>query len=372
MSYSYFRSVLIKDIINHLEAIAPPALQEGYDNAGLLCGNAQWEATNTLITLDATEPVVDEAITNGCNLILTHHPILFHSLKRLTGSDYVQRALIKAIQHDVAIYAVHTNLDNVLRGVNQRICEKLGLTYTRILSPKRGMLKKLFTFIPVAQVEKVREAVFEAGAGVIGNYDGCSFNVEGYGTFRGGEGTDPFVGAPGEFHKEQEVRVETIFPSWLESRVVAALKKAHPYEEVAYDIVPLDNAHPQVGSGMIGNLPTPLSAEEFLKHLQSSMTLKLIRHTAPVKEVRTVAVCGGAGSFLLNTAVDLGADAFVSADFSYHQFFDADGRIMIADIGHFESERFTIELLRDILREKMPNFAPLLTGVNTNPVSYFS
>jgi dinuclear metal center YbgI/SA1388 family protein len=368
----YIRRMRIADIITHLESICPPALQESYDNAGLICGDARWEATSALITLDCTEPIVEEAIRRGCNLVISHHPILFHSLKRITGTDYVQRALIKAIKHDIAIYAAHTNLDNVLAGVNRRICDKLGLQKVRILSPKKGILRKLVTFVPLTHLDEVRAAVFAAGAGVVGNYDWCSFNVEGYGTFRGGEGTDPFVGKRGEFHKEKEARIEVILPSWLQDRVRAALLDAHPYDEVAYDIVPLENAHPQVGSGMIGELPEPLAVPEFLDHLKASMDLSLIRHTSFPRAVSRVAVCGGAGSFLLHEAMAQGAEAFVSADFSYHQFFDADQKIMIADIGHYESERYTMELLRDLLLLKMPTFAALLTELNTNPVSYFS
>jgi len=364
--------MLIKDVIAHLETIAPPALQEDYDNAGLICGNALEELTNALITLDCTEPIVEEAKRKNCNLIIAHHPILFQPLKRLTGSDYVQRTIISAIKNDIAIYAIHTNLDNVRQGVNQRISEKLGLQKTRVLSPKKGLLKKLFTFIPLSHVEKVREAIFAAGAGVIGNYDRCSFNVEGYGTFRGGEGTDPFVGKSGEVHEEKEVKVEAIFPAWLESKIISALLESHPYEEVAYDIVGLDNAHPRIGGGMIGKLPEPMDAGEFLTHLKKAMALQVIRHTMFEASVSTVAVCGGAGSFLLKEAMASGAEAFVSADFSYHRFFDAEGRILIADIGHYESERFTVELLRDLLRDKFPKFVPLLTEVNTNPVRYFS
>lgn len=363
--------MLIHDVIVQLEAIAPPPVQESYDNAGLICGRADWVLTNALITLDCTEVVVDEAIRRKCNLIVTHHPILFHPLKRLTGDDYVQRTLIRALKNDIAIYAIHTNLDNVFAGVNTMICDRLGLVNRRILSPKKGLLKKLYTFIPTAHVEAVRQAIFTAGAGVIGNYDWCSFNAEGYGTFRGGEGTDPFVGKTGALHKEPEVKVEVIFPSWIEGRVIAALLEAHPYEEVAYDIVGLDNMHPQVGSGMIGDLQEAMTGEAFLGHLKTSMELKVIKHTAPPERVFRVAVCGGAGSFLLDQAKAEGADVFVSSDFSYHRYFDAQG-LMIADIGHYESERYTTVLLRDLLAQKIRNFAPLLTEVNTNPVGYFS
>ncbi len=362
----------IKDITHYLETVAPLRLQESYDNAGLIVGDMQAELTSILVTLDVTEEVVEEAIQNKCNLIVAHHPIVFSGLKKITGKNYVERTLLKAIKNDVAIYAAHTNLDSVTGGVNGKICEKLGLADCRILEPAGGLLKKLVTFVPVDHAEKVRQAVFAAGAGHIGNYDSCSFNAHGQGTFRGNDSTTPFVGEKGAHHYENEIRFETIFPSYLQGQIISALTTAHPYEEVAYDIYPLDNKFNQVGMGMVGVLPKEKTEREVLKLLKNTFQTGVIRHTAlQNKKVKTIAVCGGAGSFLLNQAIAAGAEFFVTGDFKYHQFFDAENKIVIADIGHFESEQFTKELFYELLTKKFPKFVVRLSEVNTNPVFYF-
>lgn len=362
----------IKDITRFLEDQAPLKLQESYDNAGLILGDNSAEVSAALVTLDVTEAVVDEAIKRKAGLIIAHHPIVFSGLKKITGKNYIERTLIKAIKNDVAIYAAHTNLDSVTSGVNGKICEKLGLENCKILQPSSGMLKKLVTYVPVDHAEKVREAIFAAGAGNIGNYDSCSFNVHGQGTFRGSETANPFVGEKGEQHYENEIRLETVFPSYLQGKTIAALVQAHPYEEVAYDIYSLDNSFDQIGMGMIGSLPKEKSETAFLRQLKKTFDVKLVRHTAlQEKRVKKVAVCGGAGSFLLNQAIAAGADFFVTGDFKYHQFFDAENKIVIADIGHFESEQFTKELFYELLTKKFPKFAVHLSEVNTNPVFYF-
>jgi len=362
----------LKNITNFLESFAPLSLQESYDNAGLITGDAHSEIKTVLITLDVTEKVVDEAIEKKVQLIVAHHPIVFSGLKKYTGKNYVERTIIKAIKNDIAIYASHTNLDSVEGGVNHKICEKLGLQNCKILQPSSGQLKKLVTFIPVKHLNPVREAVFNAGTGNIGNYDSCGFTAEGLGSFRGNENTNPFVGKKGEIHIEKEARFETIFPGYLQGRVIAALLKSHPYEEVAYDIYPLDNQFNKTGMGMIGTLASPVSETEFLQQLKSIFNTGVIKHTSlKGKPVAKVAVCGGAGSFLLNTAIAAGADFFVSADFKYHQFFDAENKIVIADIGHFESEQFTKELFYELLMKNFPKFAVHLSAVHTNPVFYF-
>ena len=361
----------IKKIINYLETIAPTSYQESYDNAGLIVGNPDMEATGAIICLDSIEAVIDEAIEKGCNLVIAHHPIVFSGLKRFNGRTYIERVVMKAIKNDIAIYASHTNLDNVKVGVNAKICEKIGLKNIQILSPKKGRLKKLYTFVPTAQSDKVRNALFEAGAGQIGNYDEASFNLVGAGTFRANEGANPHVGDIGKRHYEAEVKIEVIFEDYKERKIVSALKKNHPYEEVAYDVVTLDNDDNNVGSGMIGELENPMTEKAFLLHLKNEMNTPVIRHTAfNNKKVKRVAVCGGAGSFLLNKAIGQKADVFVTGDYKYHQFFDADGKIIIADIGHYESEQFTIELFYEFLIKKFSNFAFYLTEVNTNPVKY--
>lgn len=362
----------IAAIIAHLESIAPPSLQESYDNAGLLTGNAGWECTGVLCTLDATEAVILEAVTRKCNLVVAHHPIIFGGLKKLNGKNYVEKTVIAAIKHDIAIYAIHTNLDHIMAGVNGKMADMLGLVKRSILAPKAAMLKKLYTFVPLVHAEQVRSAIFAAGGGHIGQYSECSFGVEGTGTFKGGEGTNPFVGQPGMRHEEKEVKVEAIFPAWLEAAVVKAMKAVHPYEEVAYDVVDLANTHPDIGAGLLGELPDLLEEKDLLALVKKQFKLTVIRHTPLLdKPVRKVALCGGAGSFLVSKALAAGADFFITADMKYHEFFDANGRMVIADIGHFESEQFTTDLLFTVLQEKFTTFAVLKSEVKTNPVRYF-
>lgn len=362
----------IRDILQVLESVAPPSLQESYDNAGLISGDPDWSCTGIITTLDSTEEVVEEAIQKRCNLIVAHHPIIFSGLKKINGKNYVEKTIIKAIKNDVAIYAIHTNLDNVIAGVNARMAAQLGLINTRILDPNPAMLKKLYTFVPLAQLEQVRSALFDAGAGHIGNYSECSFGAEGTGTFKAGAGTKPFVGVTGERHEEKEMKIELIFPAYLEASLIRSLIAAHPYEEVAYDIVALGNTHQGIGSGLVGELPDPVEPLQFLNLLKSAFGLSVIRHTSiATEQIKSVALCGGAGSFLISKALAVGAHAFVTADLKYHEFFDANGKLMICDIGHYESEQFTTDLLYDILRQKFPNFAVLKTEVKTNPVHYF-
>jgi len=363
----------IAEIISFLEELAHPSLQESYDNSGLITGNAGWNCSGIIISLDATEEVVNEAISKKCNLIVAHHPIVFSGLKKINGKNYVEKTVIAAIKNDIAIYAIHTNLDNVLHGVNGKMAELLGLTNCSVLSPKNNMLKKLFTFVPAAQAEQVRNAIFEAGAGHIGNYSEVSFNAPGFGTFKAGDGANPFVGKLGERHSEEEIKMEIIFPAFLENGIISAIKAVHPYEEVAYDCVSLSNQNSGIGSGLIGDLKDEIDEAGFLKLVGQIFKTPVIRHTElRGKKVKKVAVCGGAGSFLVGAAIVAGADFYITADMKYHEFFDANGRIVIADIGHYESEQYTIDLLKEVLEQKFPTFAVLKTGVATNPVRYFS
>lgn len=362
----------IAQIIAELENFAPPAYQESYDNCGLLTGNKAAEATGALLTLDCTEAIVDEAISNNCNLIIAHHPVIFSGLKKITGASYVERTIIKAIKNDIAIYACHTNLDNVKQGVNKKIAEKLGLENLRILAPKSGLLKKLVTFVPASHHEAVQQALFSAGCGNIGNYDSCSFNLEGTGTFRGNEASTPFIGTPGELSREKEMRIETIFETAHEQKVIAALTAAHPYEEVAYDIYALTNQHPQIGSGMTGELKTAMNETDFLNHVKKTFLVPVVKHTRMLqKDIKKVAVCGGSGSFLLKNAINSGADAYITSDFKYHEFFDAENKLLLIDTGHFESEQFTPEIFYAIIKKKFTTFAIHLSKINTNPINYF-
>jgi dinuclear metal center YbgI/SA1388 family protein len=362
----------ISAILSFLEEVAPPAYQESYDNAGLITGSGSWECSGVLATLDATEEVVREAILRGCNLIVAHHPILFRGLKRLNGANYIERAVIAAIKGDIAIYAIHTNLDNVMAGVNGRIAAQLGIVGGRPLLSREGVLQKLFCFVPVDHLEAVRSAIFSAGAGHIGKYSECGFAVEGAGTFLAGEGTQPFIGRQGSRHTEKEARLEVVVPAYLSAAVVKAMIDAHPYEEVAYDLVSLANTHPEVGSGLVGELESPMTEIAFLDRIRDVFGLVVVRHTrltgSPVKRV---AVCGGAGSFLISKALLAGANFYITSDVKYHEFFDAGDGMVIADVGHFESEQFTVDLLFAVLREKFRNFAVLKSDVKTNPVNYY-
>lgn len=365
-------ATLIRDITNLLEEFAPLNLQESYDNCGLLTGAKSTPATGALITLDVTEAIIDEAIEQKCNLIIAHHPLIFSGLKKLSGNTWVERTLIKAIKNDIAIYAIHTNLDNVSEGVNKMIAQKMGLKDGRILQTKAGNLKKLICFCPADKAEMVREALFSAGAGKIGNYESCSFNSEGKGTFKGNEQTHPYVGIKGQLHTEAEIKIETIFPAHLEAQLLTSLMMAHPYEEVAYDIIPLHNHSPKVGAGYIGNLEEAMPEKDFLALLKKTFGCGSIRHTRLRGEkIKKVALCGGSGSFLLKDAQQNGADIFVTADVKYHQFFDADNQIVIADIGHYESEQFTKELIFNEIQKKFSTFALCLSKNNTNPIHYY-
>jgi len=347
----------IKRLIKLLESVAPPALQESYDNAGLIVGNASNTIKGVLLCLDSTEAVIDEAIRKKCNLVIAHHPIVFKGLKTITGKNYVERVIIKAIKKDIAIYAIHTNLDNVYHnGVNEKIAQRIGLVNTQILAPKKG-LKKLFTFVPGSHSEKVRNALFQAGAGQVNGFEHLSYSGVGLGTQKVG-------GNP-------EVKLEVLFPATLQSTVLKALKKVHPGNNIPYDIMEVESTLNNIGAGIIGKLPKSISATAFLKRVKRKMRVRCIRHTQFLrKPIKKVAVCGGAGGFLLPNAIAAGADIFITADYKYHEFFDADGKIIIADIGHYESEQFTIDLLYEIITNKFSTFAAHCTEINSNPVKY--
>ncbi|GAB3894848.1 Nif3-like dinuclear metal center hexameric protein [Spirosoma agri] len=363
----------IRQLTAYLEAFAPLAYQESYDNSGLLVGDPGTAITGVLVTLDTTEAVIDEAVAKGCNVVVAHHPIIFKGLKKLNGKTYVERTVIKAIKNDVAIYAAHTNLDNVAGGVNFKIAEKLKLQNVQVLAPKAQVLSKLVTFVPVDDTQRVLDALYAAGAGQVGDYKNCSFRVSGTGTFQPDESAKPAIGAVGEYHEEAENRIEVLIPTHQQGQMLAALKQAHPYEEVAYYVTALDNKNQEVGSGAVGDLSEPMDGQSWLAYLKNSMNLNLIRYTPLVdKPIRRVAVCGGVGSFLLPDAIRAGADVFVTADYKYHEFFDADGRIVICDINHYESEVFTKELISQHLAKKFTTFAVILSETDTNPVRYFN
>ncbi|MDG1781484.1 MAG: Nif3-like dinuclear metal center hexameric protein [Flavobacteriales bacterium] len=362
----------LKQITSALEQIAPLSLQEKYDNSGLIVGSSDQEVNGVLVSLDCTEEVIQEAIDAGCNMVIAHHPIVFSGLKRFNGKSYVERAVMKAIKHDVALYAIHTNLDNVDSGVNNYLCELLGIRDPKILSPKSDLMFKLVTFVPEAHKEEVMTALFAAGAGAIGNYSECSFSSQGEGTFKANEKADPHVGEQGKRHIEPEFRLEMVFESWKKGDVLNALKSAHPYEEVAFDVLVLDEKHKQVGSGMVGELDEAMELNAFFDRMKDVLGVSVVKHTAQLKEkVKRIAVCGGSGFFLLNAAKSSKADVFVTSDVKYHEFFDAEKKLVLADIGHWESEHRTIELIQRILNEKFATFAVHLSKTNTNPVKYY-
>ena len=363
--------MIIKDITDYLEELAPLNYAEDFDNVGLLIGKYNDPVTGVLVTLDTLEKTVEEAITKKCNLIVSFHPIIFGGIKKLNGNSYVERVVLKAIQNDIAIYATHTALDNSKNGVSAKISEVLGLKNNKILLPKKGILKKLTTFVPIENAEKLRNALFNAGAGNIGNYDRCSFNIDGEGTYRGNQNSNPSIGEKGENHTENETQISVIYESKNEATILASLQKNHPYEEVSYDLLTTENVHQNIGMGMIGDLPTEMEENEFLMFLKERMKTACIRHSNLInKKIKKVAVLGGSGSFAISDAIKAGADAYVSADFKYHEFFKAENKIILADIGHYESEQFTKNLLVDYLTKKFSNFAIILSEESTNPIYY--
>ncbi|KDN54352.1 Nif3-like dinuclear metal center hexameric protein [Flavobacterium seoulense] len=361
----------IKEILSVLEEMAPLAYAEDFDNVGLLVGDQNTEATGVLVCHDALENVIDEAIAKECNLVVCFHPILFSGLKKITGKNYVERSILKAIKNDIAIYAVHTALDNHKDGVNKIFCDALGLTNTKILIPKSNFIRKLVTYTIPENADKVRNALFNAGAGKIGNYEDCSFNSKGIGTYQGNEDSNPEIGERFEFIENEEIKIEVTFEKYLESKILKALFKNHVYEEVAYEIYDLQNQHQNIGLGMIGELPVEMDEKDFLLLVKEKMIADGIRHSAfRGKKIKKVAVLGGSGSFAIKNAIQAGADAFLTADLKYHQFYEAENQLILADIGHFESERYTKNYIVDFLRKKILNFAIILSEENTNPVKY--
>jgi dinuclear metal center YbgI/SA1388 family protein len=361
----------IKDILVILEEMAPLAYAEDFDNVGLLTGNKEDETTGILVCHDALEAVISEAIAKKCNLVVCFHPILFSGLKKITGANYVERTIIKAIKNDIAIYAVHTALDNHPKGVNHIFASALGLNSIKILIPKPNYIRKLITYTIPENAEEVRNALFDAGAGTIGNYENCSFNSQGIGTYMGNENSNPEIGERFEFVENNEIKIEVTFEKHLESKILKALFKSHTYEEVAYEIYELQNQHQNIGLGAIGTLEKPLSESEFLNMVKDKMQVTAIRHTEFLgKKIQKVAVLGGSGSFAIKNAIQAGADAFVTADLKYHNFYESENQLLLTDIGHFESERYTKNYIVDFLQKKIPNFAIVLSEENTNPVKY--
>ncbi|WP_276165742.1 Nif3-like dinuclear metal center hexameric protein [Zobellia alginiliquefaciens] len=361
----------VKEVTDIIEDLAPLPYAESFDNVGLLVGNSATKVSGILVTLDTLENVVDEAIEHKCNLIVSFHPIIFGGLKKLTGKSYVERVVIKAIKNDIAIYSMHTALDNVPQGVNAKICEVLGIKNPQILIPQKETIKKLTTYVPVKDAETLREALFNAGAGNIGNYSNCSFSSKGTGSYKAEENANPTIGEIGKTHYEEEAQLNVTFSKIHQARVMKALFTSHPYEEVAYEVITLENTNQNIGMGMIGNLEKPVDDISFLEDIKLKMGAEGIRHSQLLdKKVQKVAVLGGSGAFAIGVAKASGADILVTADIKYHEFYKAEGKMIIADIGHYESEQFTKNLLVDYLTKKIPNFAIRLSESKTNPIKY--
>jgi len=369
----------VSEITNLLEEVAPLHYAEGFDNVGLLVGNPQQEVSKVLVTLDTLENIVDEAIKKGCNLIISFHPIIFKGLQKINGSNYVERVVIKAIQHNIAIYAIHTALDNHWQGVNHMICEKLGLQNQEILIPKAETIKKLTVFVPNKATEEVKNALFNIGAGHIGNYENCSFSNTGIGSFKGNNDSNPTTGEKNKLHREEETQVQLTFASHLTPKIIQTLHQVHPYEEVAYEVTSLENFNQKIGMGMIGELPKALTEQEALQLVQDTFKSKGIRHSAFLKRpIKRIAVLGGSGAFAIKNAIKAKADLFITADIKYHEFYQAESKLIVADIGHYESEQYTKNLIVSLLRKKISNFAPIfnlediiISEINTNPIKYF-
>lgn len=361
----------ISEITSVIESFAPLALQESYDNSGIQLGSITAETDSALICIDVTEEVIDEAISLNAKLIISHHPLIFKGLKSITGKDYIERCVVKALKNEITIYAAHTNLDNAWGGVSFKMAEKLGLQNVRILSELSDSLLKLVTFVPTASLEKVRTALFDAGAGHIGNYDQCSYQSEGYGTFRAGEGSNPFCGETGKRHSENEIRLEVILPDYLKSKVVKALCEAHPYEEPAFDLIPLKNSFSHAGAGVIGELADEMSEIEFLRKIKADFNVESLRHSPLLnRSVKKIALCGGSGAFLISAALRAKADVYITGDIKYHDFFNHNDSILLADAGHYESEQYTIELICEIIQKKFATFAVHFTKCKTNQINY--
>ena len=361
----------INQITKLIEEFAPLSLQEDYDNAGLLIGNADDEVNAALLCIDVSEKIIDEAITKKCNLIISHHPLIFKGLKSITGKNETERCVLKAIKNNIAIYTAHTNIDNAEHGVSFKMAEKIGLKNTQILLPQAEKLLKLVTFVPNDKADEVRQAIFEGGGGAIGNYDMCSYNLHGEGTFRALEGTNPYVGNVGEMHTEAEMRIEVILPNYLKNSVLSKLIKVHPYEEPVVDFYVLQNAYPKVGSGLVGELENEVDEIVFLQKLKEIFAVPCIKHSPLTgKRIKKVALCGGSGSFLINNAIASQADIFITGDVKYHDYFLAENRILIADIGHFESEQYTKEIFFEIIRKKFSTFAVHFSEIEKNQINY--
>ncbi len=359
-----------------LEEWIPPATAWKGDNSGLQVGRTSAEISNILLALDVTLDVAREATARNANLIVTHHPLLFHPLRSLTEKSRAGEIALHLAERKINLYAAHTNLDQVLDGVSFVMATLLGLENIRTLSPLPGTLVKLAVFVPASHLEKVAAAMHAAGGGRFTNYQECSFRSEGIGTFKGMEGAKPFIGTKGVLERTPEVKLEMLVETWDLDAAMAAMFREHPYEEVAYDVYPLNNESSEFGLGAVGELPSPLPRGRFLALVKKAFGTPMLRYTGKTtKSVRKVAVCGGAGSELLPIAIRKGSDAFITADVKYHGFQDAERNLLLIDAGHFETEHPILRTLalrvKEIVRREKATSKVFITTKNTNPVSYY-
>ena len=360
----------VKEITDAIESMAPLHLQESWDNAGMQVGNPNSEVTGILLCTDVREETVDEAIERGFNMIISHHPLLFRGLKKIVGRTYQERVVAKAIKHDITIYCAHTNMDSARGGVNFKMAEKLGLKNVSVLDPQQGTLLKVVVFVPMSHVTQVETAMCDAGAGHLGDYDNCSYKLEGIGQYRPLEGAHPVAGEVAELHSEPETRIEVLVNKALCGRVVAAMLKAHPYEEPAFDIIALENEDSYSGLGVIGDIE-PQDAKAFLERVKTAFEVVTLRYSGDLdRRVSRIAMCGGAGAEFIGKALALGADVYITGDMKYHEFQGNEDRIIIADIGHYESEHYTKEIFYDVIQKKNPNFAVDFAKSEKNQVKY--
>jgi dinuclear metal center YbgI/SA1388 family protein len=372
---AFFFIMKCDNIIKIIEDWAPKSIAWEKDNVGLQVGSLRREVKNILLCLDVNEKVIDEASKKNCNLIISHHPLLFRSLKKIDiERDQKSKILEKLIKKDITLYSAHTNLDFTKDGVSFQLADKLGLSNQRFLLNKSSNLNKLIVFVPVDNADKVAEAMHSAGAGIIGEYSHCSFRTIGMGTFKGSNKSKPSMGVKGKLNKVSEVKIEVLVNSFDLHKVISSMKKIHPYEEVAFDVYPMVNENFNYGMGVIGDLKKELTAKEFLTYVSKSLRINNFRFNKGSKfRIKKVAVCGGSGSDLLETAIKSKADAFVTADVKYHTFQDAEDEILLIDAGHYETEIHSLNAIKNRIENSLKDKVKVYKfSGTTNPIVFYN
>jgi len=363
----------IKQVTQFLEQKFPLYLQEDFDNCGVQCGDVRQEITGAMVCFEMSEQVIDEAIAEGCNLVISHHPlILKRGITKILPTDRVGAMICKALAHNMVLYSMHTNIDSGVGGGNDVFAEKLNLQNVKVLEPHKGLYRKLVVFVPKENAEALKSALFEIGCGVQGNYDSCGYTVHGQGQFRPLKGANPHIGEENQLEHVEEERIEMIYPTGLQRTVVQAIYEHHPYEEPAFDLLPLENESRTIGLGRIGELPKVMPVSEFLECLKDKLGFEHCRYAGDTtKMIHKVAVCGGGGSSFIDLAIASGADAYVSGDFKYHDFFKSHSGTLLVDIGHYEGEYFIKNIIHQQIKENFTNFAALISKMEKVEVKYF-